>query len=107
MSQGKVNRDLLEILDREPAGFAKGACVRLETRPEDSWTSGDLFMLRFRTTGVMAVFYPGRYLELPPEPGQPQAWRQNCVAVVAIELRHGVAGSRPTYELRRVEQAAS
>jgi hypothetical protein len=64
-------------------------------------------VLRFRTIAILAVYYPGRYLELPAEPGQPQLWRQNCVAVLEIELQHGVEGSRPTFELRRAEQVAS
>ena len=107
MPQGKVNRDLLEILDREAAGLPTGTCVRLRTRPGDSWTAHDILVLRVRTTAILAVYHPGRHLELPAAPGQPQIWRQDCVGVLEIEVLHGVEGSRSTFELRRVGQAAS
>lgn len=106
MPRGKVNRDLLEILAREPE-LPPGACVRLRTRAEDSWESIEIFALRFNTTGLMPVFSPGRHLELPAEPGRPQLWRQRCVAIIEIELLHGIEGRHPTFELRRVKDAAS
>ncbi|MBN8279444.1 MAG: hypothetical protein J0M16_02430, partial [Gammaproteobacteria bacterium] len=70
--RGKVNRDLLEILAREPGGLPEGACVRLRTRREDSWLPKEIGMLRFATTGVLAVPYPGVFLEVPVEPGKPR-----------------------------------
>lgn len=100
MPRGKVNRDLLALLAREP-GVPDGACVRLRTRPEDTWTSTQLFALRFATTALLSVHYPGRYLELPPEPGRTPVLRQNCAAVIDVELLHGVEPAGPTFELRR------
>ena len=101
MPRGKVNRDLLGILAREPGGVPVGACVRLRTRAEDTWTSAQLFALRFNTTGLLAVHYPGRFLEVPPEPGQPQVFRRNCAPVVDVDVLHGVEGDRATFDLRR------
>jgi hypothetical protein len=106
MPRGRVNRDLLAILAREPAPPAKGSCVPLDTRPQDAWTSSDLFALRFNTTGILAVYHPGVHLELPPRPGEAPVRRAGCTSVIDIELLHGVAGSRATFELRRVAHAA-
>ena len=106
MPRGRVNRDLLAILAREPVPPPQGACVRLHTRPQDTWTSSELFALRFNTTGILAVHHPGVHLELPPQPGEAPVRRARCTSVVDVELLHGPAGSRATFELRRVAHAA-
>lgn len=106
MPRGKVNRDLLAILAREPGGIPDGACIRLQTLAEDAWTPTELFELRFKTAGLLGVHYPGRFLELPADPGKPRVLRQGCAAVVDVEVLHG-AGSQATFELRRAERAAS
>ncbi|MBY0275868.1 hypothetical protein K2Z84_11030 [Candidatus Binatia bacterium] len=99
--RGKVNRDLLDILAREPGGVPDGACVRLQTRPEDSWLPKDIGMLRFATGLVLAIPYPNAFLEVPVEPGKPQLWRQKCSKLIAIEVLHGPADTQTTFVLRR------
>lgn len=101
--RGKVNRDLLELLAREPGGVPDGACVRLQTRSEDSWLPKDIGMLRFATAGVLAIPYPNAFLEIPAEPGKPQLWRQKCTKVIAIDVLHGPADTQPTFVLRRAD----
>lgn len=104
--RGQVNRDLLSILAAEPGGVPDGACVRLRTRPEDSWLPKDIGALAFATSGVVAVTYPGRFLEVPVGPDKPQVWRQKCSKVVEIEVLHGPADTNPTFVLRRAPSAA-
>jgi len=104
MPRGQVNRDLLEILAREPGGLPKGTCVRLHTRAEDAWQPIDLFTLRFHTTGLLNVFHPGRHLELPAEAGQLRPRRRRCRAVVDVEVAL-VPGDRSTFLLRRAPKA--
>jgi hypothetical protein len=104
MPRGQVNRDLLALLAAEPNGVPEGACVRIQPRPEDTWTSSDLFALRFATSGLFASHYPKRTLEVPPEPGTPPpapAFRPKCSTVIDVELLHGVPAMQATFELRR------
>lgn len=101
LPRGQVNRDLLAILAREP-DFPPAACARLRTRPDESAQSLDHFSLRFNTSGLLPVFYPGRHLELPAKPGNPQIWRQKCSAIVEIEVLPGKTGRRPSFVLHRV-----
>ena len=79
--------------------------ARIQPRAEDTWTSGDLFALRFATSGLFASHYPKRTLEVPPEPGTPPpapAFRPKCSTVIDVELRHGIPALQPTFELRRL-----
>jgi hypothetical protein len=106
--RGQVNRDLLALLAAEPGGVPDGACVRIQPRAEDTWTSSDLFALRFATSGLLGSHYPGRFLEVPPEPGKPPpAFRPKCTAVIDVELLHGPPDIQATFELRRSGSAQS
>lgn len=98
--RGAVNGELLAILERAAPGLPEGACVRLLPRSGDAWSAGDLYALRFRAGGLLAVAYPGLHLELPPDPGAPPAWREDCTERLDVELSHGPAASRPTFRLR-------
>ena len=106
LPRGQVNRDLLAILAREPE-FPPEACARLRTRADGSSKSLDNFSLRFNTSGVLPVFYPGRHLELPAKPGNPQIWRQKCSVIVEIEVAPGGPGRRASFALQRVEGPVS
>ncbi len=97
--RGAVNRELLAILERSPR-LGEGACVRLLPRPGDTWSTGDLYALRFRAGGLLSVAHPGVHLELPPDPGAPAAWREDCTARLDVELLHGPPASWPTFRLR-------
>jgi len=99
--RGAVNRELLEILDGVRPELPQGACIRLQTRPGDAWTPNEIYALGFRTSAIAGVAYPGRHLELPVQPGQPQVWRGDCVEVLDIELLHGPEGVQPSFHLRR------
>jgi hypothetical protein len=100
--RGATNRELLRLLRDDGARLPFGACVRLLPAPDEPWTATDLYAVRFRTTGLLAVAYPGLHLELPGPPDQPPAWRTDCAAVLPIEVRHGAPSSRPTFALRRM-----
>jgi hypothetical protein len=100
--RGQINRDLLAILAAEPGGVPAGACVRIQPRAEDTWLPIQLFALRFATTGLLPTHYPGRFLEVPPEPGSPPpAFRPKCTTVIDIELLHGATDTPSSFELRR------
>lgn len=98
--RGAVNRDLLALVGRGAPDLPAGGCVRIHARPGDVWTPSEVFALGFRTTGVLAVSYPGRHLELPAAGGGQPAWRDDCAALFDVEVLHGPAGSRPSFVLR-------
>jgi hypothetical protein len=103
--RGAMNGVLLDILEREAPPLPDGACVRLLPREGDVWTAGDLYALRFRTGGLLAVARTGLHLELPADPGAPPAWRGDCKGRLDVELLRGPPASRPTFELRRLGRA--
>jgi len=100
--RGALNATLLEILREETPPLPPGACVRLLPPPDETFTAGDLYALRFRTGGLLAVAHPDLHLELPPDPGVAPAWRADCTDRLDLELRHGAPASRPTFVLRRL-----
>jgi hypothetical protein len=106
--RGQVNRDLLAILAREPGGVPVNACVRLRLPPDESAKRVDLFSLRFNTVGLLPVFYPGRHIELPAKPGNPQIWRQKCSAVIDVAVSPGGEGQpSASFALRRIPPPAA
>jgi hypothetical protein len=108
LPRGQVNRDLLAILAAEPGGVPDGACIRLQPRAEDAWLPIQLYALRFATSGLLPTHYPGRFLEVPPEPGTPPpAIRPKWSTVIDIELLHGAADAHHSFELRRATGAPS
>lgn len=99
--RGALNRELLGLLREDGARLPFGSCVRLVPAADEPWTATELYAVRFRATGLLAVSYPGLHLELPGPPDQPPAWRTDCAQVLEVEVRHGPPSVRPTFALRR------